>query len=605
MNAVSSLERMHAILTKCTNRDLPKFTSDQEYSTLFNRVTKEEQEELRTLRQRAEEATLRVQDLTQAGGPVTNEMLDIRAQALRSLGAIRDMYLLSTLFPEHNDQKWRKKALQSIPPAIRRDVLVIAITFILPSDPSLKTEVLRTFGEKLLTLSTLSDSIRGDIYITANSLIRAEAALAHIHYCDLILEVAKFHDNPELIDSIRRLTRRCEDSEFLLRIVTKVRDLPDDRREAIVRATSGMIVRESYSSGAIYALLLEQIRSYRPEQRPANVTRMDAIEFLATLLAAVHMFHEPDDDPYLLEIGRADFISNPFQTLQTLTELFAKGKKESLKIKFIGEKGVGDGPTREFVSELVNGVCDKLEAESGLGQSLFRPYGHLHREVYVNLGKLFMFILNAKGDLLTGRRLHPSVWVALTELSNNMRHLEVFEAMYSTTEKDLSILAGVQKSLDSSDEDLQIMAQEMIESALCPLIAIREGMESAPFEEVSIADVLLMTPEELAKALEGTLDVEEVISKLNVTAFSEQQKEVVQNWIRGFDEAKMMQFLYAMTGVPALGKKELRIGFLDKKIQSATCHNLLFVPEWCKNCDEDLIGALEAAIVGKKEYTKK
>jgi hypothetical protein len=347
-------------------------------------------------------------------------------------------------------------------------------------------------------------------------------------------------------------------------------------------------------SRVIFAELSRQIANFSHVRDPMVIIVED--------FAAMGL--QEEEDPYVLPIGRADFVSNPFQTLQTLTDLFDKGIKDSLKIKFIGEKGQGQGPTREFVSELFNGVCDKLEA-SAPSQSLFRPHGEEHRQVYVNLGKLMSFCLNAKGDLLLGRRLHPSVWVGLTTYSELTPPLEVFKAMYSLTEKDQDILAGVQKSLDSSDEDIQEMAQEMIHNALYPIIAMREGMEAVAFEGVDIADVLLMTPDELARALEGTLDVEEVISKLTFRSFNETQKEWVKKWIRSFDEAKMKQFLYAMSGISALGKKELTLGFSSNQIQSATCHHLLFLPEACRASEELFIGALEAAIAGKKSYTKK
>lgn len=611
MNALSSisLEQLYSILRTCNNIGPFKLPSDKGFSKLFNGVTEREQQELATFRQRAEVGARQVQNLTSSGGPITSEVLDFHSRALENLKNISDRYRIFKLFPERGDDAWRRQALESIPQAIRADVLTIAHTMKenLPSEAVIRAEVLPILGEELLFLSALPAEERALIYLDTNFLIRQRLGMTPQTYCQLIREVAQFQYRYDLI-SIRLLTLRCEDSDFLLRIVATLRDLPDDRRDAIIRATCRMIDRDQYSSGAIYAMLLTQISSYKPEPPPARLVFLgaeDTIEFVDALLAGIQLQEvEEEEDPYVLEIGRADFVSNPFQTLQTLTELFDEGRKDSLKIEFIGEKGTGDGPTREFVAELFNGVCDKLAAD-GPSRSLFRPHGHKNREVYVNLGKLLMFCFSSKDGLLIGRHLHPSVYVALTMLSDTIPRIKAFEAMYSVAEGDRDVLAQVQKGLDSSDEEMQKMAQEMVDSALSPFIAIWEGMQSAPFKKGAIADLLLMTPEELARALEGTLDVEEVISKLDLDSFSDRQKVLVKNWIRGFDEPKMKQFLYAMTGIPALGKNTLSFRFKDKEIQSFTCYNILFLPKWCNASEEQLIATLEAAIFGKKHYTSK
>src|SRR5206468_12983643 len=94
-----------------------------------------------------------------------------------------------------------------------------------------------------------------------------------------------------------------------------------------------------------------------------------------------------------------------------------------------------------------------------------------------------------------------------------------------------------------------------------PLLEIAKGMKEAPFQsKVSWPDVGWMKPAELSTKLQGTISKDMICEKLQFTSDIPDEKQIwFKNWIQIADDNQTKQFLYAVTGSPALNNKPLKI----------------------------------------------
>jgi hypothetical protein len=363
-----------------------------------------------------------------------------------------------------------------------------------------------------------------------------------------------------------------------------------------------------------------------------------------------------DDDAYVITISRDRLEQAPRELLHALVSLFKEGTRELLRVRFIGEQGIDTGGLgRQFISELCDGICKELgfqERPNGLfrpelkrdKEGVLQPLSDSDKTTLEEMGELFMFCLNAEENYPIGMIFDQGVFEALTKFEerdpNNIgKRLSLYTAMnYSEDDQKYSkILSDCLKPLtDNTSEKvlrdayaiveavdeiakLEInydlakikthypaiqaaILEDVIRLVVEPLIHIRNGMTCAPFQgRYSWQKIQGMSARELSEELQGVVTREMILRNLQYSDdFPEAKQLWVQNWIHNADDAKIKQFLFALTGSSSLGRKPLSIKTSKDNTFFYTCFNRLDMPIENIDSEELFVSLLDTAIAGKK-----
>lgn len=281
-----------------------------------------------------------------------------------------------------------------------------------------------------------------------------------------------------------------------------------------------------------------------------------------------------------------------------------------------------------------------------------------------HLGQFMLFCLNARSDMPypIGMHFDLGVFAGLTKV--RFRHLEVsfdelvkndkgfkelfgiYQAMNKYNEEDQKKIKDINEALSpltketsdkvllgafavvEQDEEIQALGldydvdkireifpkiqaalkkyviAELIKPDLIPLFEVAKGMRMIKFVKVLPVDVENMTAKELSERLQGTVDRNTILQNLQFEEEIPQEKAVwLKDWITNTTDAKLEQFLFAMTGAPALGKKGLQIKpvyDVDYIAFFHTCFNTLDFAFDTVSTKEDFFTHLEDAIKVEK-----
>jgi hypothetical protein len=129
------------------------------------------------------------------------------------------------------------------------------------------------------------------------------------------------------------------------------------------------------------------------------------------------------------------------------------------------------------------------------------------------------------------------------------------------------------------------------------------GMKNAQFQSKKAwADVKQMNTQELGKSLQGTVDVEAIVKKLEFRGVPAEKQEWVKNWIKNADESMRGRFLHALTGSSGLGRKSLVMANSTENMVFHTCFNILDFPFTSMNSEQQFKAFFEAAVKGKTDF---
>lgn len=358
-----------------------------------------------------------------------------------------------------------------------------------------------------------------------------------------------------------------------------------------------------------------------------------------------------DDRAYILNINRTALRESPEKLLHSLCEQFKGSICRRLSVRFLDEPGVDFGGLgREFVSEICAGIKDKLgfkECENGLYRPELKrgrhgvPQGLSEddRVTLQDLGKLFMFCLNAAEDYPIGMLFDQSVFEALTRFDalppngfeelfsiydvmnykeDDRKYIELMKAclepLNETTQahvvQNAYATVGMEYEAEKIKEHYPVVqealrkfiSEEVIQPLILPLIEIAKGMKSTPFQGPVIRG---MNPEVLSERLQGTVTCEMILDKLSFSEGTPLQKQGwLKRWIQNASDEKVKQFLFALTGASSLGQKPLSI---QKSASGSfffhTCSNAVDIPWNLITSEKMLASNLEASISGVQRYS--
>ena len=191
--------------------------------------------------------------------------------------------------------------------------------------------------------------------------------------------------------------------------------------------------------------------------------------------------------------------------------------------------------------------------------------------------------------------------------------LNAFDAVEAIKEiEDLNISRNPQKIKEHYETIQRVLKKEIllpqIKQALFPLTEIASGMKEVSDKHpdtvirVSWSQIQDMTPDRLAVRLQGQVTKEMVLEKLQFApGVSETMQTWFREWINRADKTKIEQFLFAMTGAPALGDAPFKIGgpedYSKSPIEFTTCHNKLAIAEKAFETKDHFFTGLDTAIV--------
>lgn len=313
----------------------------------------------------------------------------------------------------------------------------------------------------------------------------------------------------------------------------------------------------------------------------------------------------------------------------------------------------------------ISGKMGFTERENGLyrpelkrdAEGKFQPLSNDDKTTLQELGKLLMFCLNAAEDYPIGMLFDQGVFEALTRFEE--RHLTDFESLgfeelfsiyeamqykeddrkYIAKMKECvkplgratpeKVLRDAYAAVVDADDAIaalginndpkkiwqhypaiqtslkKLIIEESIRPVFSPLIEIAKGMKDAPFgEKVSWEAILGMDPTTLSERLQGVVTREMILDKLQFgDGIADEKQEWMKRWIENADDAKIKQFLFAMSGSSSLGRKPLSVEKSGENIHFHTCFNTVDMPLAGIETEELFVSLLDTTIAGK-EYSR-
>src|SRR5262249_17485925 len=148
-------------------------------------------------------------------------------------------------------------------------------------------------------------------------------------------------------------------------------------------------------------------------------------------------------------------------------------------------------------------------------------------------------------------------------------------------------------TLERLEATLKGVAMRIMKPYLAPCIEIARGMKDSQNTLKMNWDALQQkNPAALSTALQGVLTKEEVLENLQFEGISSPVADWVTDWINEMDESKLKNFVYILSGTPALGQGA-KITIKRAPISCAfhTCGlELDLNPEWQEIKNEGKVG---------------
>ncbi len=366
-----------------------------------------------------------------------------------------------------------------------------------------------------------------------------------------VIDVVKgFNQDPRLLMLAGPLLNLCDEGSHAALILQEVIRLDSRHRKVVIDRTRGEFISTTDSS-IVHMILLQKKEIVLQEELARDRQRADlSIEFALN----------PDD------LGEC-----PHMLLSNFIKFLETGDHGPESIVFIGSKIRGIGIAKEFVKRLVEELGRRMgfaclsDGRMRLQAAKLTPE---EEEVYLNLGKLFMYCM--RHDLVIGMQLDPGLFACLAALSEthlceiNRETFDLFFPLYCLMrdyyEDDKHALSLIKASLHE-DETVEVLLEAM-PKAIAPCIAVWKGM------------TVNMTALELEKCIQGTVTAKDILERLEfgvgVTADNE---PIIREWIAKLDKDsnKLRKFLTVVTGAPGLGPLPIKIEISGISIQAHTC----------------------------------
>jgi hypothetical protein len=278
---------------------------------------------------------------------------------------------------------------------------------------------------------------------------------------------------------------------------------------------------------------------------------------------------------------------------------------------------------KQFISELFSGISKKMAFKvcpNGLFKPELAPgklFTDEDQKVYFYLGRLMMFCVNAKDDYLIGKIFDERVYTAIIQFPEGLLNKNIIEAVQDETnfEEFFSLYQLINSYDAASSASVARMAQyiqpwnqvappgviqvayELVESdlpkelqglqcrdemmahagtiqrqlkkvymeqhffpELAPLHALARGMREAEFQTPhSFIELQCKGPHNLLEQLQGRLNAEAILGQMVFKGVPPAKEKWMRDWLGGCNEKMLEQFLFAMTGGKALGRRELTV----------------------------------------------
>ncbi|MBS0633891.1 MAG: hypothetical protein JSR37_00325 [Verrucomicrobia bacterium] len=452
------------------------------------------------------------------------------------------------------------------------------------------------------------------IQVTRNDKIRLKT-FSLLHYVDTI----PAHERQDVLTRALATTPlKLKKGSGMAALLIAIEAIPIAERESVTNFAKQIAVGRDYYADEM-AEIIRAITRIDPAERPivveATVANLEEDSNSDEIVEFIDYYNS-----YTLEIPQSAIKEQPLQLLAQFAEQISKKRAKRIKVTFEGEKGQDAGGLgRVFISELFEALKTKLAFREREGTGLSAPVasGILSDEAkkaYNHIGKVLMFCLNASTDYPIGMIFEQSVFTALTKLhdkhlANPIQELvknkelydefsALYQEMYSLDESAKSTLEWMQNNKDDPEAKEQI--EDMIVDVFGPLVEIAKGMKDVVFNTVTHQDLLKMTPLKLSEKLQGVVGKPMILSALEFHPdISPQIEQWVRSWIKAADNKKLTEFLLAMTGSSALGRKPLKISACEgEKFIFHTCFNSVELPVAFLESEEKLNALLDNVLGG-------
>ncbi len=397
----------------------------------------------------------------------------------------------------------------------------------------------------------------------------------------LLLATLKQHINNEHLEGLAPLIQLCQDGEAIAAIIHRLLLLPDDLREDIVEGINN----------AIHAPL-----SSRDLLMRLQVAHMVALMHGGEVLVVGPFVAQPPPD---FLVSREEFIKYPEQVLANLVDFLDAANPSPNSIGFIDSETRGPGVAKEFLSELLVGVCQKIGLDK-VDDGRYRLEKPEHFEVYFNIGKLFSYCIEQ--DLVVGSLFDPGLFVGIMNLCEqhntheiSVETIDIFFPLYKLMkgyfEDDKASVALMEKTL--GDQYTKDVLVECMPKLISPCMAVKMGLE-IPQD--------ITTGEELEAAIQGRVSADAILSQISWgRGVTHANRAQIEAWIKNLDadRQKLLAFLSVVTGSPGLGINQIVIEISGISIQTHTCVQQLSLPSDISI--EDALHELDKALA-RKDY---
>ncbi len=386
--------------------------------------------------------------------------------------------------------------------------------------------------------------------------------------------------------------------------------------------------------------------------------------FVLTARAMAEAQENQDKCAYVIECSSKKYLDDPKRTLEVITRDFNEQAGSSLMVKFSDAPSIDlGGPARQVISTLFEKLVTTLPFTQG-ENGLYRPrlQGDMKSlDAFYQMGQLMLFCLNSREDnpYPIGMLFDLSLFAGLTKVKNIHTQkpfeemirtddgfralLSLYEDMNRYNQEDKKKIDNIKKALspltqetpekvlhaayalaelDSEIEALgidydsdkirenyekiqdaikRVVIKEILAPELLPLLAMVQGMNDCVFQKVTWHDIHRMSPIELSKKLQGTVERSTVIQNLTFDeGIPDEKAKWLLEWIEEADEKMIQRFLFALTGAPALGRVKLKISPINEDVDYTTsfhtCFNTLDFAFNRVHSKQELVKELEDAI---------
>ncbi len=501
-------------------------------------------------------------------------------------------------------------AISEIPEQTRSQALSIAI-------PYLKNLKYREFCAKYIFASQAIMDEWNEIERDAAPFLEKvpvdDFELARINLY-LAIHKQKKSCRKELLEHVASFGLHNQNIDLLIELLDEIAEHFDKDESLSLVASIRQVVLETVDIDLIIRLMQELSEIPPPSREPLFLSMQDALQEAASLDQRETIFysaiHQLDEFlGYSIRFSRQEIAENPAAVLAALVQKFESENevKDHLYVRFTGDEQAIDasGPSKEFITLLFDSLKNAPSFEK-LANGLCLPKGPLtdaEKTTYQNIGKLFMFLLNAKIEHPIGMIFDESFFSAVTKLKSSHLHkpfeklaqdpkcfqelIEIYVAM-NGSDKDMLRLReyakpytkrsspeivqeafsfacldyddlfeklGITKeSVEDHRRDVQKAVHEFIINShliphlkpyLLPAIEVVKGMIDSIFPDKNWR---CLEAEELSNKLQGKFTKEHILSHLKFIDVVPEKQKWLTDWIELADEQLLKKLIMAMTG---------------------------------------------------------